>query len=156
MPTGPLSIRMLFSSRASRSGDQKWLVLTTIILPPFHNVERSRFPRSKFDHKFNQQDQLQREQKYEFCGTGSVGALHCETEGVPQNWTAGDINDSDMQVQLSSLCAFLNCTWENKYSTSNLAALLQLSSKDTSPNWKQQGLQDILAYINMATYKYCT
>ncbi|XBI54714.1 hypothetical protein VPH35_036677 [Triticum aestivum] len=68
MPTGPLSIRMLFSSRASRSGDQKWLVLTNIILPPFHNVERSRFPRSKFDHKFNQRDQLQWEQKYEFSG----------------------------------------------------------------------------------------
>lgn len=70
----PLSIRMLFNSRAPRSGDQKWLVPTNII---------------------------------------------------PQNCTAGAIYDSGVQVQLYSLCAFLNCTWENKYRTSNLVALLQ-------------------------------
>ena len=33
------------------------------ILPPFQNIVRPRFPRSNFDHKFNQRDQLRREKK---------------------------------------------------------------------------------------------
>ena len=34
-----------------------------VILPQFHNIARSCFLRSKFDHKFNQRDRLRREQK---------------------------------------------------------------------------------------------
>ena len=36
---------------------------SNLILPPFQNIVRPRFPRSNFDHKFNQRDQLRREKK---------------------------------------------------------------------------------------------
>ena len=38
-------------------------LLFSLVLPPFQNIVRPRFPRSNFDHKFNQRDQLWRDKK---------------------------------------------------------------------------------------------